>query len=250
LAKTQIEWASDVWNPVAGCTQLSPGCDRCYAKTFAERFRGVAGHPYEHGFDLVLHPERLEAPLHWHRPRRIFVNSMSDLFHADVPDTFIRRVFDVMRAADWHTFLVLTKRPRRMAELALDWPDHVWAGTSVELDHYAWRANHYLSQVPARVRFVSAEPLLGPLPSLELQGLAWLIAGGESGHGHRPCEVAWVRQLRDRAAAADVAFFFKQWGGRTHAAGGRELDGRTWDNYPDARAGSEAKERLISAALR
>jgi protein gp37 len=158
VAKTDIEWATDVWNPIAGCTQLSPGCDRCYAKTFAERFCGVAGHPYEHGFDLVLHPERLEAPLHWRNPRRIFVNSMSDLFHADIPDVFIRRVFDVMRAADWHTFLVLTKRPRRMAELALDWPEHVWAGTSVELDRYAWRANHYLSQVSAHIRFVSAEP--------------------------------------------------------------------------------------------
>jgi len=235
---SRIEWTDATWNPVTGCTQLSPGCDHCYALALAERFRGVPGHPYEQGFDLRLWPERLELPLRWKRPRRIFVNSMSDLFHEQVPDEFIRRVFDVMARADWHTYQVLTKRPRRMARLAptLPWPPHVWAGTSVELDRYAWRANDCLRRVPAAVRFVSAEPLLGPLPSLELDHLGWVIVGGESGPGHRRCDPAWVRDLRDRCLAAGVAFFLKQWGGRTPTAQGRMLDGRTWDEFPAPRA--------------
>ena len=229
-----IEWTDATWNPVTGCTQVSPGCDHCYALTFAERFRGVPGHPYEQGFDLKLWPERLAMPLAWKRPRRIFVNSMSDLFHEAVPAEHIRRVFEVMVSADWHIFQVLTKRPRRMATLAPDlpWPPHIWAGTSVELDRYTWRANVYLREVPAAVRFVSAEPLLGPLPSLGLDHLHWLITGGESGARHRPCDPEWVRQLRDRCRAADVAFFHKQWGGRTPKASGRLLDGRTWDELP------------------
>jgi len=250
--KTKIEWATDSWNPVTGCTQLSPGCDCCYALTFAERWRGVPGHPYEQGFDLKLWPERLNLPLTWKKPRIIFVNSMSDLFHEAIPEDYIRQVFDVMGRADWHIFQVLTKRPSRMAELApsLPWPKHIWAGTTVELDRYAWRANKYLAQVPAAVRFVSAEPLLGPLPSLKLEmacahcdgdGIAppalfdfrevpphedcprcrgrgrvplidWLIAGGESGHGARPMHPDWARDLRDRCTAAGVKFFFKQWG--------------------------------------
>src|SRR5215218_9096788 len=165
-----IEWTDATWNPVTGCTQVSAGCDHCYALAFAERFRGVPNHPYEQGFDLTLWPSRLSLPLTWRKPRRIFVNSMSDLFHEGISDAYIEAVFDVMRRADWHTFQVLTKRPHRMAEMAprLPWPSHIWAGTSVELDRYTWRANRYLRQVPASVRFVSAEPLLGPLPSLEL----------------------------------------------------------------------------------
>jgi protein gp37 len=232
--RSTIQWTDATWNPVTGCTELSPGCDHCYARTFAERFRGVPGHPYEQGFDLKLWPARLGLPLKWRAPRYVFVNSMSDLFQDDVPEAYIEAVFDVMRRADWHTFQVLTKRPARMAALApsLSWPPNVWAGTSVELDRYAWRANHYLRQVPARVRFVSAEPLLGPLPSLRLDHLQWVITGGESGPHHRPCNPDWVRDLRDRCVSADVAFFLKQWGGRSHAAGGRELDGRTWDERP------------------
>jgi|SRR5438067_5808597 len=232
--KSAIEWTDATWNPITGCTQISPGCDHCYALSYAERFRGVAGHPFEQGFDLRLWPERLSMPLRWKAPRRIFVNSMSDLFHEAIPDEYIHRVFTVMMQADWHTFQVLTKRARRMAEMAtsLPWPAHIWAGTSVELDRYTWRANEYLRQVPAAVRFVSAEPLLGPLPSLQLDHLHWVITGGESGPVHRQCDPSWVRELRDRCAVAGVAYFHKQWGGRTSKAGGRILDGRTWDEFP------------------
>src|SRR5713101_7342193 len=178
-----IEWTDATWNPVTGCTEISPGCDHCYARTFSVRFRGVPGHPCEQGFDLRLWDARLELPLRWRQPRMIFVNSMSDLFHEAIPEEFIRRVFQTMVDADWHIFQVLTKRPRRMAKLApsLPWPSNVWAGTSVELDRYTWRANACLRQVPAAVRFVSAEPLLGPLLSLQLDHLHWVITGGESG---------------------------------------------------------------------
>ncbi len=233
-ANSTIEWTDATWNPVTGCTEISPGCDHCYARTFAERFRGVPGHPYEQGFDLKLWPGRLELPLKWRQPRRIFVNSMSDLFHEAVPDDTIQAIFQVMAQADHHIFQLLTKRPRRMAEMAasLPWPAHIWAGTSVELDRYTWRANHCLRRVPAAVRFVSAEPLLGSLPSLQLDHLQWVITGGESGPRHRPCDLQWVRALRDRCQEAGVAFFLKQWGGRTSKAGGRELDGRTWDEMP------------------
>ncbi len=232
--KSAIEWTDATWNPVTGCTQLSPGCDHCYALTFAERFRGVMGHPYQQGFDLTLRPERLHLPLRWKHPRRIFVNSMSDLFHENIPDSYIVQVFDTMAAADWHVFQILTKRPRRMAKLAgkPPWPGHIWAGTSVELDRYSWRANDCLRRVPAAVRFVSAEPLLGPLPSLQLSHLNWVITGGESGPRHRPCDPDWVRNLRDRCQAHGVAFYHKQWGGRTPKAGGRLLDGRTWEESP------------------
>jgi protein gp37 len=238
-----IEWTNATWNPVTGCSLLSPGCDHCYASRFAERFRGVRGHPYEQGFDVKLWPERLGLPLTWRAPRRIFVNSMSDLFHESVPDAFIRSVFKIMESASWHTFQVLTKRPKRMAEMSrhLPWPDNVWAGTSVELDRYAWRANHYLRHVPAAVRFVSAEPLLGPLSSLRLDHLQWLITGGESGPGCRPIDPGWVRELRERCRAAGVAFFHKQWGGRSPKANGRELDGRTWDEFPTVQSSNRAQ---------
>ena len=228
-----IEWTDATWNPVTGCDQVSPGCDHCYALAFAERFRGVPGHPYEQGFDLRLWPERLEMPLRWKKPRRIFVNSMSDLFHADVPDAFIRSVFDTMVQADQHIYQVLTKRPQRLARLAatLPWPDHIWIGVSVESNDYAWRAD-FLRRVPAAIRFISAEPLLGPIDRLNLDGIHWLITGGESGPRHRPCNPDWVRQARDRCLAEEVAYFHKQWGGRTSKVGGRELDGQTWDEMP------------------
>ena len=231
--KSAIEWTDATWNPITGCTQLSPGCDHCYALTFSERFRGVPRHHFEQGFDLRLWPERLELPLRWRSPRRIFVVSMGDPFHKDVPDEFIRRVWAVMVRAHWHTFQVLTKRPQRLARLSssLPWSPNIWVGTSIETSRYAWRADH-LRRVPAAVRFISAEPLLGPLDDLCLDGIDWLITGGESGHGYRPCDVDWVRRLRDHCQAEGVAFFHKQWGGRTHSAGGRELDGRTWDEFP------------------
>lgn len=204
--------------------------------TFAERFRGTPGHPYEQGFDLKLWPERLELPLKWRTPRRIFVNSMSDLFHKDIPDAFIFQVFETMLKADWHVYQILTKRSSRMAELGqeLPWAPHIWAGVSIELNRMVSRADH-LRRVPTAVRFISAEPLLGPLPDLDLDGIHWLISGGESGHGHRPCDPDWVRDLRDRCTSQGVAFFHKQWGGRTPKTGGRLLDGRTWDEMPATR---------------
>jgi protein gp37 len=228
-----IEWTDATWNPVTGCTQVSAGCDHCYALAFAERFRGVPNHPYEQGFDLRLWPDRLELPLRWRKPRRIFVNSMSDLFHADVPEDFIRSVFDTMLRADWHVYQILTKRPQRLAKLAtsLPWPDHVWIGVSIESNEVAWRAD-FLRKVPAAVRFISAEPLLGPIDQVDLDGIHWVITGGESGPNHRPCDPDWVREARDHCLSQEVAYFHKQWGGRTPKAGGRELDGRTWDEMP------------------
>jgi protein gp37 len=231
--RSAIEWTEATWNPVTGCDEVSPGCAHCYAKTFAERWRGVPDHPYEQGFALRQWPERLDQPLKWRRSRTIFVNSMSDLFHEDIPDDFIGRVFDVMVKADWHVFQILTKRHERLLELAegLPWPPNVWMGVSIENRRFVHRAD-YLRQVPAAVRFISAEPLLGPLEHLDLDRIDWLIAGGESGHKHRPMKAEWALTLRDQCAAAGTAFFFKQWGGRTPKAGGRELDGQTWDAFP------------------
>jgi protein gp37 len=231
--RSAIEWTDATWNPVTGCSKVSPGCAHCYAETFAERWRGVPGHPYEQGFDLKLWPQRLEIPLRWRRPRMVFVNSMSDLFHEEIPLRFIQRVFQVMGEADWHTFQVLTKRHERLVELAaaVEWPPNVWMGVSIENRRFVPRADH-LRRVPAAVRFISAEPLLGPLEGLEFDGIDWLIAGGESGPGARSMRREWVRELRDRCVAAGVPFFFKQWGGRTSKAGGRTLDRRTWDEMP------------------
>jgi protein gp37 len=243
--RSPIEWTDATWNPVTGCTEVSPGCDHCYARTFAERWRGVPGHHFEQGFDLKLWPDRLDYPLAWKKPRRIFVNSMSDLFHKDIPDDFILRVFEVMAKAKWHTFQVLTKRPSRMARLSSkiserihsiepvneSWPANIWVGTSIETMRYDWRVAE-LRNVPARVHFISAEPLLGSLEDLDISHLEWVIVGGESGPGFRKCETEWVRELRDKCQAHDIAFFFKQWGGISHRAGGRHLDGRTWDEFP------------------
>jgi protein gp37 len=235
--RSAIEWTEATWNPVSGCTKVSPGCAHCYAQTFAERWRGIAGHPYEQGFDLRLWPNRLDQPLRWKRPRAIFVNSMGDLFHEAIPDSFIQQVFDVMRRADWHIFQVLTKRHERLAAFAdhLDWPPNVWMGVSIENRRFVHRAD-YLRTVPSAVRFISAEPLLGPLEGLDLTDIDWLIAGGESGPRHRLVRPAWIRDLRDRSLAEGVAFFFKQWGGSRPKAGGRLLDGRTWDQMPEAAA--------------
>jgi protein gp37 len=235
-ATTKIEWSEATWNPVTGCDKVSPGCAHCYAETFAERWRGVPGHPYSQGFDLRLWPERLELPLRWRRPKMIFVNSMSDLFHESIPFEFVERVFAVMAEAEHHTFQVLTKRHERLAELAPDlpWAPNVWMGVSIENRRWVRRAD-YLREVPAAVRFISAEPLLGPLEGLDLTDVDWLIAGGESGYRHRPAQVEWIRELRDRCGAEGVAFFFKQWGGRTSKAGGRLLDGREWSQLPTRR---------------
>jgi protein gp37 len=281
-----IEWTDATWNPVTGCTKVSPGCDHCYAETFAERFRGVAGHHFANGFDVTLRPERLGQPLRWRRPRRVFVNSMSDLFHDAVPDEYIAEVFAVMAAANWHTFQVLTKRHGRLRSLlnspafrelvqlesatlaheGIDiitnnpwenWPlPNVWIGCSVEDQQWADIRIPALLDTPAACRFLSCEPLLGPvdlsdylglewgdiaqewLPELfstlreDKPGIHWVIAGGESGHAARPIDPDWVRQLRDQCVAAGVPYFMKQWGGRNKKATGRELDGRTWDESP------------------
>jgi protein gp37 len=230
-----IEWTDATWNPVTGCNQVSPGCKHCYAERLAKRLQAMGSHRYRNGFKLTTHPEALSLPLSWTRPRRIFVNSMSDLFHERLPEAFVRGVFDVMVEADWHIFQVLTKRAKRLAELAprLPWPDNVWQGVSVETAQYAWRAST-LQEVPAHVRFLSVEPLLGPISDLPLDGIHWVIVGGESGPGHRSPDIGWVREIRDQCLETGTAFFFKQWGGRTPKAKGRLLDGRTWDEMPPA----------------
>ena len=243
--QSAIEWTDATWNPVTGCTEVSPGCDNCYARTFAERWRGIPGHHYEQGFDLRLWPDRLEHPLKWKKPRRIFVNSMSDLFHREVPDEFIFQVFEVMEKADWHTYQILTKRPTRLVRMASQissriteiddqngrWPHNIWMGVSVETLDYCWRID-YLRKVPSSVRFISAEPLLGSLQDINLANIHWVIVGGESGANHRECDPVWVRELQSLCQNQDVPFFFKQWGGKTNKSGGRLLDGRTWDEYP------------------
>jgi protein gp37 len=228
-----IEWTEATWNPVTGCDKVSPGCAHCYAETFAERWRGIPGHPYEQGFDLKLWPSRLDVPLRWRSPRIVFVNSMSDLFHEEVPEDYIRQVFAVMEEAKQHTFQILTKRDERLAALAprIHWPRNVWMGVSIENRRFVKRADR-LREVPAAVRFISAEPLLGALGDLELSGIDWLITGGESGSKHRPVSAIWIRDLRDRCHEAGIPFFFKQWGGRTSKAGGRDLDGREWSEMP------------------
>jgi len=224
-------WES--WNPVTGCTKVSEGCRHCYAERFAERWRGTPGHYYERGFELQLRPHRLEVPLHWKRPRRVFVDSMSDLFHEDIPDDYVRAVFDVMARAPRHVFHVLTKRPQRMLELAptLPWPPNVWMGVTIESDRYAARADA-LRRVPAAVRHISAEPLLGPLDDLDLTAIDLVIAGGESGPARRPPRPDWLRGLRDRCLVAGVAFTFKGWGGASQEQGGRLLDGVVWNQAP------------------
>jgi len=235
-AKSTIEWTDATWNPVTGCTKISPGCKHCYAERLAMRLKAMGNPRYRNGFSVTLHPDQLTLPLKWRQPRQIFVNSMSDLFHEAVPEEYIRRVFEVMRQADWHVFQVLTKRARRLAEIAsrLPWPPNVWQGVSVENSRYVWRVSH-LQTVPAAVRFLSVEPLLGPIAQLPLDDINWVIVGGESGPKHRPMNPAWVREIRDQCVEVGVPFFFKQWGGATPKAGGRHLDGRFWNEMPTTR---------------
>lgn len=237
-ATSDIEWTDATWNPVRGCTKISPGCTHCYAETFAERFRGVPGHPYEQGFDLRLVPEKLAEPLKWSAPKTVFVNSMSDLFHEQVPDSYIEQVVRVMEMADWHTYQVLTKRADRLRDL-LKGPlsfagnlRHVWWGVSVENRKHGLSRIEALRETPAVLRFLSIEPLLEDLGRLNLAGIGWIIVGGESGHGARPMEPAWVNHIREQCEAANVPFFFKQWGGVQKSKTGRLLDGRTHDAMP------------------
>jgi protein gp37 len=235
---SHIEWTDATWNPVRGCTKISPGCKHCYAETFAERFRGVKGHPYEQGFDLRLVVDKLVDPFEWRTPKLVFVNSMSDLFHEDVPESYIRAVCRVMVTAKWHTFQVLTKRSLRLKELltgsvsfAAD-QEHIWWGVSVEDREYGLPRMTHLQETPARVRFLSIEPLLEDLGRFDLAGISWAIVGGESGPGARPMKKEWVVSVRNQCREARVPFFFKQWGGARKAKYGRLLDGRTYDEYP------------------
>lgn len=231
---SKIEWTDATWNPVRGCTKISPGCKHCYAERFAERFRGVKGHPFERGFDLRLIPAKVAEPLSWRKPQRIFVNSMSDLFHDNVPTEYIQSVFDVMNQADWHQYQVLTKRAERLEELSdkLPWAPHIWMGVSVESKDYLWRIDH-LRRTKAHIKFLSIEPLLGPLGKINLRGIDWVIVGGESGPGARSMNAEWVTEIKDQCVRAGGAFFFKQWGGVQKKRHGRELEGRTWDEMPE-----------------
>jgi protein gp37 len=236
-SRTAIEWTDTTWNPVTGCTKISDGCLHCYAERFSERFRGVRGHAFERGFDLTLRPERLEQPLTWSKPLMIFVNSMSDLFHKNVPVAFIDRVFVTMERTDWHRFQVLTKRSSRLRDYVNRRyekgraPAHIWLGASVEDGARKSRIRH-MQQTSARVVFLSIEPLIGPMGRLDLAGIAWVIVGGESGPAARPMAIEWVREVRDQCVAAGVPFFFKQWGGLRPKSGGRKLDGREWNEWP------------------
>jgi protein gp37 len=236
--KSKIEWTDATWNPVRGCTKISPGCTHCYAETFAERFRGVPGHPYEQGFDLRLVPEKLFEPLRWTKAKMIFVNSMSDLFHKDVSDDYIGMVAEVMRVANWHTYQVLTKRSERLAAMlrtdlrSIADATHIWWGVSVEDRRHGLPRIKDLQNAPGAVKFLSVEPLLEDIGEIDLGGISWVIVGGESGNGARPMREEWVRNIKDQCAEARVPFFFKQWGGVRKSETGRELDGRTYDEMP------------------
>ena len=235
-----IEWTDATWNPVTGCTKITRGCDNCYAARFSERFRNVPGHPFSTGFDLTLRPERLAQPLRWAKPRMIFVNSMSDLFQKEIPLSFIDQAFDVMEAADWHVFQVLTKRSSLMRDYmdrrygTKRGPKHIWCGVSVEDAQAKSRVEH-LRNAQAGVRFLSIEPLIDAVGAIDLVGIDWVIAGGESGPGARPVTLEWLRDVRDQCIRQDVAFFFKQWGGVRPKSGGRQLDGREWSEFPKFR---------------
>jgi len=250
---SHIEWTDATWNPVRGCTKISPGCKHCYAETFAERFRGVKGHPYEQGFDLRLVPGKLAEPFLWRSPKLVFVNSMSDLFHEHVPDDYIEMVCRVMVAANWHTYQVLTKRSARQRDLLrgrlrfAGEQNHIWWGVSVEDRKYGLPRVKQLQEVPARVRFLSIEPLLEDLGRFNLSGISWAIVGGESGPGARPMREEWVLSVRDQCRASHVPFFFKQWGGVRKKKHGRRLQGHTYDEYPQ-RVASEIPERASCLA--
>jgi protein gp37 len=232
-----IEWTDTTWNPVTGCTKISAGCDNCYAERFSERFRGVVGHPFESGFDLTIRPERLLQPLAWQRPRMIFVNSMSDLFHKEIPKAHITAVFDTMERADWHIYQVLTKRSSLLMKFINERyknrqaPTHMWFGVSVENEVATSRIAH-LQKANAGIRFLSIEPLIAPIGKLDLKGIHWVIVGGESGPHSRPMDARWVADIRNQCVRSKVAFFFKQWGGRSPKSGGRLLEGREWNQFP------------------
>lgn len=239
-ANSSIEWTESTWNPLTGCTKISPGCKFCYAERFARRLEKMGNPHYARGFNLTMHPESLELPVSWKKPRTIFVNSMSDLFLEDVPLEFIRKVFGVMVRADWHRYQILTKRAERLARVSseLDWPPQIWMGVSVENERYLSRIEE-LRKTPAFIKFLSLEPLLGPLPSLDLEGIDWVIVGGESGPGARPMKKEWVIEIKDTCKRSGVPFFFKQWGGVNKSKTGRTLEGKLWNGMPNKKA-SEA----------
>jgi protein gp37 len=251
--KSTIEWTDTTWNPVTGCTKISIGCDNCYAARFSERFRGVPGHPFENGFDLTVRPERLTQPLDWKKPRMIFVNSMSDLCHKAVPKAHIARVFDTMESADWHIYQILTKRSSLLQKFINDRykarpaPAHIWFGVSVEGSRATSRIAH-LQSANAAVRFLSVEPLIGPVGRLNLTGIDWVIVGGESGPHARPMQTPWAIDVRNQCLRAKVAFFFKQWGGRSPKSGGRLLEGEEWNQFPAALLTSPRQHELLARA--
>jgi protein gp37 len=230
---SRIEWTNATWNPVTGCTKISHGCKNCYAERMARRLYFMGQERYRNGFRITLHKDLLEQPLHWKRPKYIFVNSMSDLFHKDVPAEFIERIFKIMIRADWHIFQILTKRSERLRKIAdnLPWAQNIWIGVTVESQDYIYRIDH-LRDIPASRKFISIEPMLSPINQLPLQDIAWVIAGGESGPGARPLKPEWIRTIRDQCLDRGVSFFFKQWGGVKKSRTGRMLDGRTWDEIP------------------
>ncbi|MFI5253767.1 MAG: DUF5131 family protein [Bacteroidota bacterium] len=232
--KSHIEWTESTWNPITGCNKVSPGCKFCYAERMARRLKAMGQPNYEHGFKLTLHPQSLELPLKWKKPQTIFVNSMSDLFHKDVPTDFIHRIFDVMNKANWHQYQILTKRSERLRELdrLLPWAQNIWMGVSVENKDYKFRIDD-LRATNARIKFLSLEPLLGPLTPMNLRKIDWVIVGGESGPGARAMDPVWIRDIRDECLNKDVPFFFKQWGGFNKRKNGRTLDRRTWNQMPE-----------------
>jgi protein gp37 len=233
MANSSIEWTEATWNPTSGCTKISPGCKHCYAEKMAVRLKAMGMEKYKNGFELTVHASTLDIPLNWKKPRLIFVDSMSDLFHEKVSETFISRVFEVMRKAHWHQYQILTKRSERLSILnqKIDWPANVWMGVSIENQDYKYRIDH-LRNTDAAVKFLSLEPLLGPIPELDLENIGWVIVGGESGPKARAIREEWVIEIRDQCLKADVPFFFKQWGGVHKKQNGRLLEGITWDQMP------------------
>ena len=234
MSKSKIEWTESTWNPVSGCTKVSRGCDNCYAERMAMRLKAMGTRGYENGFDVTLHPHALDKPLKMKKPQVIFVNSMSDIFHDKIPDEFIFQIFEVMNKAHWHTFQVLTKRPKRLAKIAskLNWTDNIWMGVTVEANEYVDRVD-YLRDCPAKIKFLSLEPLIDSVDKLDYTGIDWVIVGGESGYGARVMQKEWVLEIRDRCENENIDFFFKQWGGVNKKKAGRELDGKYYDDMPE-----------------
>lgn len=250
--KSSIEWTDASWNPTTGCSKVSPGCKNCYAERLAKRLKRMGNPKYANGFDFRIHPDALDLPLRWREPRKIFVNSMSDLFHELMPDDYLAHCFEMMEEADWHVYQILTKRPERMLRFAKRYgkiPDHIWLGTSVELAMHKWRID-VLRQVDVRIRFISFEPLLGSIGNVDLKGISWTITGGESGPNHRPIKKEWARELRNQCQHQGVAFFFKQWGGITPKSGGRTLDGKLWNEYPEFVPHYSGKPTVVPLRIR